>query len=90
MARAKSAVLTPEEKKNILATVKDSIKCAKADNKVISDALKNRTKEHDKATKAYLAAQKADEKLLATGLKGLAKLEAELAGLSGVKAVTTE
>jgi hypothetical protein len=69
MARAKSAVLSPAEKKAAIKTAKDAVKALNA--KIKAD------------NKAHAAVVKAYDKQAAADQKALVKLEAEVASLTG-------
>jgi hypothetical protein len=82
MARAKSVVLTPAEKKATIVTLKASIKSAKDNVKNIAGIRKESDKVFAAANKTHLANLKANDKEAAAATKTLTGLEAQLKSLS--------
>jgi 2-phospho-L-lactate guanylyltransferase (CobY/MobA/RfbA family) len=75
MARTQSAVLSKEEKKNMITGLKATIKEAKA-------AVKISTANKKAAEKAHAAAMKLADKDLSATIKALESYEAQLAALT--------
>lgn len=85
MARSKSVVLTPAEKKAAVATVKADIKAQKAILANIAGDRKTAAKAVAAAQKADAATQKSLDKQAAVANKTLAGLEGKLAALTPAK-----
>ena len=82
MARAKSVVMTPAEKKAVAADLKLQIKAAKDNLKQIKGVRKEVDATLSAATKAHLAAIKTSDKELTAAQKSLDSLEAQLTALT--------
>lgn len=82
MARAKSVVLTKEEKKAVMAELKGKIKAAKDNVKQLAGIRKEADKVFAAASKAHVAAMKDNDKASEKATKELAALEAQLASLT--------
>lgn len=81
MARAKSVVLTKDEKKQLSANLRTQLKDAKNAVKALEGVGKEATKTLAAATKAHGIAVKANEKALAAAQKDVEKLEGQLAAV---------
>ena len=82
MARAKSVVLTKEEKKAVVTELKGKIKAAKDNVKQLAGIRKEADKVFAAASKAQVAALKDNDKASEKAAKELAALEAQLASLT--------
>lgn len=78
MARSKSAVLSPADKKAVVTDIKAKIKEAKAVDKAIATLLKDAEKEYKVSEKSYNTAKNEAAKSANTNAKAIAKLEADL------------
>lgn len=74
MARSKSVILSKEEKKLVIAKLKERIKSIQRDMKTVSKGMKI-------ASKEYAATTKASEKMQAVLAKDLASQQAQLDAL---------
>lgn len=86
MARKRSVILTPAEKKVAIGTAKDALKSAKAKLAEVNKARKALDSEYAKARKAldseYAKAVKASDKDIAAAQKAVTGAEAELLKLN--------
>ena len=82
MARAKSVVLTKEEKKAVMTELKGKIKAAKDNSKQLAGIRKEADKALAAANKAHIAALKENDKAVAAAAKEVASLEAQLNALT--------
>ena len=82
MARAKSVVLSPAEKKANITVLKSQIKAAKDSVKNIAGIRKEADKVYNTATKAHLVALKDNDKEAAAANKDLTALVAQLTSLA--------
>ena len=82
MARAKSVVLTKEEKKAVMTELKGKIKAAKDNVKQLAGVRKEADKVFAAASKVHVAALKDNDKASEKATKELAALEAQLASLT--------
>ena len=82
MARAKSVVLTKEEKKAVMTELKGKVKAAKDNVKQLAGIRKEADKVFAAASKAHVAALKDNDKQADKAAKELAALEAQLASLT--------
>ena len=82
MARAKSVVLTKEEKKAVMTELKGKIKAAKDNVKQLAGIRKEANKAFAAASKAHVAALKENDKAAEKAAKELAALEAQLTALT--------
>ena len=82
MARAKSVVLTKEEKKAVMTELKGKIKAAKDNVKQLAGIRKEADKAFAAASKAHVAALKENDKAAEKAAKELAALEAQLTALT--------
>lgn len=78
MARAKSTILSPADKKAVVGALKTQIKETKDQNKRVVSTIKT-------AKKAYTDFLKVAEKEVTTGQKALAKLQADLDAINPPK-----
>lgn len=78
MARSKSAVLSPADKKAVVTDLKTKIKEAKAADKLITTTLKEAEKVFKAAEKSFAGATKEADKALSANAKIVSKLEADL------------
>lgn len=82
MARPKSVILSKQEKKDIVASLKAQIKAAKDNSKQIAGIRKEADKALTLANRAHLVAVKEYDKTTAAAGKTLASLEGQLAALT--------
>jgi len=82
MARPKSVILTPQEKKAVVANLKEQIKGLKADLKNNAISLKAINKTFATAGKAHLTDTKANEKAVVGVNKALQAVEAQLVAMN--------
>ena len=82
MARAKSVVLTKEEKKAVMTELKGKVKAAKDNVKQLAGIRKEADKAFAAASKAHVAALKENDKAAEKAAKELAALEAQLTALT--------
>ena len=82
MARSKSVILTPAEKKTVIVDLKGKIKAAKDAVKAVAALNKEVDKKHAAACKTHEGVVKARAKAGETVAKELSKMEAQLASLT--------
>ena len=85
MARTKSAILSPADKKAASASIKTEIKSAKDNLKQLAGIRKEADKAYATAGKAHVAALKENDKAASVAEKSLASLEGKLEALSPAK-----
>lgn len=81
MARSKSAVLSPADKKAVVIDIKTKIKEAKAVDKAIATLLKDAEKEYKVSEKSYNTAKNEAAKATNANAKVVTKLESDLAAM---------